>query len=163
MSEVNTKKAERRPLRLDSVPALRAEIDRVVEAERAGRLRRTGNWTVGQAFGHVAAFIDYGYIGFPADLPMPPGPVRFLLKFMKNKFLNKGLPVGIRIPKVPGGTLAIEPLPTDEGTRRLKAALDRLEAQPPSHPSPAFGVMSREDWTKLQLRHAELHLSFLHP
>lgn len=162
MSDVNTKKAERRTLRFDTVAALRGEVDRVLAAERAGTLRRTGNWTVGQSLGHLAAFIDFGYDGFPAELPTPPAPIRFMLKLMKKKFLNKGLPVGVRIPKVPGGTIAIEPLSTDEGARRLRAALDRLDT-PPTHPSPAFGPMSKDDWTKLQLRHAELHLGFLHP
>src|ERR687885_514061 len=41
----------------------------LADAERAGRLRRLGNWTLGQALGHLAAWAEYGYTGFPLRVP----------------------------------------------------------------------------------------------
>ena len=32
-----------------------------------------------------------------------------------------------------------------------------------TRPSPVFGAMSHEQWEQLHCRHAELHLSFIHP
>ena len=47
---------ERRRLRFNSVDELRAEIDRIVAAERAGTLRRSGNWT---AVTHPTAYTRF--------------------------------------------------------------------------------------------------------
>jgi hypothetical protein len=41
----------RRLLRFESIDEMMAEVDRLVEAERAGRLKRLGNWTLGQTLG----------------------------------------------------------------------------------------------------------------
>ena len=51
-SPVNTGKvADRRVLRFESIDQVLAEVDRLAAAERAGRLRRLGDWTLGQALG----------------------------------------------------------------------------------------------------------------
>lgn len=160
---VDTKKARRRALRLDTLDQLLAEAQRLAAAEHAGKLQRTGNWTLGQCLGHIAGWANCGYLGFPPSVQSPPFFVRLVLRFMKNKFLNSGMPVGVRIPNVPGGTEFTEPLSTDEGLRRLREAVARLKAAPPTFPSPAFGTLTHDEAIKLNLRHAEVHLSFLHP
>jgi hypothetical protein len=74
------------------------------------------------------------------------------------------MPSGVRIPGVKGGTFGIDEVPCEEGASRLRRAIDRLERdQSPPHPSPVFGPMSHDEWIRLNLRHAELHLGFLHP
>jgi hypothetical protein len=45
------------------------EVDRLVEAERGGRLKRLGNWTLGQTLGHLAEWAEYGYSGCPLKVP----------------------------------------------------------------------------------------------
>ena len=60
------------------------------------------------------------------------------------------------------GTVGIEPLSTAEGADRLRRALTRLKrGEPAKFDSPAFGLMSHDDRVQLNLRHAELHFSFL--
>jgi len=86
-----------------------------------------------------------------------------ILRTRKKKYLYEKLPAGVHIPKVEGGTLATEPLPLDEGLNRFRSAWERLRVSPPTKPNVIFGPMSHEEWTQLNLRHAELHLSFLHP
>lgn len=54
-------------------------------------------------------------------------------------------------------------MPFEEGLARLRKALDRLEKNPPTTPNPLFGHMPHEEWLLLHIRHAELHLSFVHP
>lgn len=158
---VDTKSVkDRRPLRFDTPAQMWADVDRIVAAERAGKLRRAGNWTPGQIFGHLGGFIDYAYDGFPKQ---PPWFIRMICKPMKNKYLNKGLPSGVKIPGTKGGTWSIDELPLDEGLARMRRSWDRLQRESPTGPHPLFGPISHEEWKNLHLRHAELHLSFLHP
>jgi len=160
---INSARCEHRALRFDSIDDLLTEIDRIVAAERAGALRCTGNWTTGQIFGHLAAWIDYGYEGFPPGAH-PPWFIRIVLRMMKKKFLRGPMPRGVRIPRAPDGTFGVEPLSTDEGARRLREALARLQRREPvKFHSPAFGPVTEDERISANLRHAELHLGYLHP
>ncbi len=160
---VDTKKVtDRRALRFASLADALAEAKRIEQAERDGRLRRSGNWTAGQAFGHLAAWASYPYDGYPPELHAP-WFIKAILRMQKRKFLTGSMPVGVKIPKVPGGTAGTEALSLDEGMRRLRKAWERLEERPPGVPNPIFGPLTHEEWKSLNLRHAELHLSFLHP
>jgi len=156
------KTTDRRKLHYNSIDDLSADIDRIVAADRAGKLRRTGNWTAGQAMGHLAAWINYAYEGFP--IPRPPWPIRLILGFLKRNYLRDGLPAGVKIPNVEGGTTGTEPLSTEQGADVLRKALARLRSSEPArYPSPAWGEMPHDELIALNLRHAELHMSFLHP
>ena len=162
-TQIDTGKVtDRRQLRFETLDQVREDAERIAAAERAGRLRRTGNWTAGQTLGHLAAWINYAYDGYPPDL-RPPWFIKLILRFQKNKFLRGPMPAGVRIPRVDGGTKGTEPLSLDEGLSRLRKAVDRLKAAPPAASSPVFGPMTHEEWRSNHLRHAELHLSFLHP
>ena len=133
-------------------------MQRIIEADKAGTLQCTGNWTAGQAFGHLAAWIDYNYVGYPFTVP---APIRFVARLMKRRLLTRPMRPGIRLPRTEGGTYAIEPLSTDEGARQLHEALNRLDRrEPPGHDSPALGTLTADELIELNLRHAELHLVF---
>ncbi len=159
---VDTKTAQRRPLRFATLSDVRAEVDRSAAAARAGKLRTTGNWSAGQVFNHLAAWINYSYEGFPSDLK-PPWFIKLILKFRKKSFLYGAMPVGVRIPGQPQGTKATEEATLEDGYSRLVKAIDRLERTPPTQASVIFGPLTHEEWKALNLRHAELHLGFLHP
>jgi hypothetical protein len=151
---------DRRQLQFNTVAELRAEIDRIAAAERAGTLRRTGNWSAGQVFGHLAAWINFAYEGYPMRVPW------FVRPFIRRKlkqYLEGQMDAGVRIPRVEGGTYGTEALSTEEGAARLRTALDRMEREPARYDSPAFGKLPEEQRIKLNLRHAELHFGFLHP
>jgi hypothetical protein len=151
---------DRRTLRFESIDKALAEVDRLVEAERAGRLRPRGNWTLGQALGHLATWVEFSYTGAPLR---PPFFIRWVLKLRKRKFLRDGMRAGVKIPGVPGGTLATDPVPLDEAQIRLRQLLTRLQNEPPTAPHVALGLLTQEEWIALHLRHAELHLSFFAP
>ena len=152
---------DHRALRFNSVDEFLAEIDRIVAAERAGTLRRSGNWAAGQIFGHLATWINYAYDGFPMKVPWF---IRILIRRKLPTYLNQGMPAGVRFPRVEGGTHGREVLTTDEGADRLRRALRRLQSgEPARYDSPAFGPLTQEQRIALNLRHAELHLGFLHP
>jgi hypothetical protein len=152
--------AGRRQLRFAVIEDLLLDIERMLVADKQGHIRALGTWAPGQILGHVAAWIEYGYDGYP--MKPPPWPIRWLLRWQLKKYLRQGMPSGVRIPKVEQGTYGIEVLPTDVAAERLRRALRRLQAgEPAKYDSPAFGSMSHDDRIQLNLRHAELHLSFL--
>ena len=150
----------RRALRLETIAQLLQEIDRIVEADKAGKIQTLGTWTPGQILGHVSAWIEYGYKGYP----MKPVPwfIRLILRRQLKKYLKQGMPAGVRIPRVAEGTYGIEPLPTEQAAKRLRLAIGKLQQREPAmFDSPAFGPLSDDDRIQLNLRHAELHLSFV--
>jgi hypothetical protein len=160
-SVVDTGKVtERRVLHFDSIDQVLQDVDRLAVAERAGRLKRLGNWTLGQALGHLATWTEFAYTGVPLK---PPFFIRWILRFQKAKFLKGPMPAGVKIPNIDGGTLGKEPLPLDEGLRRYKNVLQRLKVEAPTLPSPIFGKMTHDESIALTLRHAELHLGFFVP
>ena len=74
--KIDTGKVKRRMLRFETLDEALAELDRIASAEQSGKLRTLGNWTAGQVLGHVAAWIDYGYEGYPLQPPPWFAPVR---------------------------------------------------------------------------------------
>jgi hypothetical protein len=151
---------DRRRLHFESFDDLVAEVDRLVAADAAGTLRCAGNWTAGQTFGHLATWINFYFEGFPFSVPWF---VKLFLRAKKQAYLRDGMPPGVRIPRTENGTYGTEPLTTAEGAGRLRAAVARLRFEPARFDSPAWGPMSLEERIILNLRHAELHLGFLHP
>ncbi|HBJ33487.1 MAG TPA: hypothetical protein DDZ51_01760 [Planctomycetaceae bacterium] len=156
---VNTRNVERRKLRFETIDALLADLDTIEAADARGAIATTGNWTVGQILSHLAAWIEYGYNGFPISKPLLP--IRWILRLMLPGMLRSGMRGGVNIPGVKGGTTGADDVSIEEGLKRYRAALARLKTEPAKFPSPAFGPMSEEDRIRLQLRHAELHLGFI--
>jgi hypothetical protein len=154
------KVAGRRTLRFESIDQVMSEVDRLAEAERAGRLRRLGNWALGQTLAHLAAWAEYGYTGSPLKVPFF---IKWILRLRKRKFLYGPMRAGVKIPGVEGGTLATDPVPLDEGLGRFRRVIERLNAEAPTAPSPVFGPLTHEESIALNLRHVELHLGFLIP
>ncbi len=158
---VDTKKATRRLLRFETIDDVLADIDQLVAAAHAGTLQQLGNWKPGQVFAHVAAWIEYGYDGYPMKTSWF---IRMLLRMMLPGLLKNGLKPGAKIPGVPGGTTGQDDQPIDEAAQRLKKAFLRLKSDEHCpYDSPGFGAMSHADRIRLNLRHAELHMSFLKP
>jgi hypothetical protein len=152
--------AGRRSLRFDSIDQVLADVDRLVEAERAGRLKRLGNWTLGQTLGHLATWADYGYSGSPLKVPFF---IKWMLRLRKQSFLYGPMRAGVRIPRVPDGTLATENMPLDKAPPWFRQVWRRLKTECPPMPNSIFGMLTHDESIALNLRHAELHLSFLVP
>ena len=156
---VNTRKVEdRRTLRFETIDDAIADAEKVAAADQAGKAHTLGNWTLGQIFNHLATWADYAYTGAPMQAPWF---VRIIAKTFKKRFLTKSMPAGGRIPRVPGGTYGTEDVPTSEALDHFRKAFSRLKAEAPTAPSPAFGPLTHDEAIALNLRHAELHLSFI--
>jgi hypothetical protein len=148
----------RRPLRFNTIEESLTEANRLVEADRGGRLAQLGNWTLGQSLNHLGAWAEYAYVGYPMR---PPLWVKLMIRPMKNRYLHKGFPAGVRFSGVAGGTYAMERVPLEQALPRFRAAYERLKKEPPTIRNPVFGDLTHDQWVQFNLRHAELHLSFL--
>jgi hypothetical protein len=157
MSVDTGKVADRRTLKFENLGQVLTEVDRLAEAQRRGRLRQLGNWTLGQALGHMAVWAEYSYTGAPMKVPFV---IRAILRTRKKKFLYSPMRAGVKIPRIEGGTLGTETMETDVAAARLRTALERLEREAPTMPNIIFGKLTHEEWIAINLRHAELHLSF---
>ncbi len=158
---INTKQVKRRDVRYESLDDAMADMNRLAALERDGKLDVLGNWSLGQAIGHLATWAEFAFN--PCPLPPPPLLVRLVLPLLRSRFLNKGMPAGVAIPGVEGGTIGTEPMPTAAAIEKFTNVAERLKLEAPTQPSPAFGQMTHEEGIKLQLRHSELHLSFFRP
>lgn len=162
MSIVSTKHVKgRRTLHFASIEDAIRDAQLLADAEANGTLKRLGNWPLGQMFGHVAGWMNFAFDGYPPDL-RPPWILKVVLRTMKSRFM-RGMPAGVRIGKIEGGTKNLEPLSTAEGLARLKGAWQRMGQSAPTQANPIFGPLSHEEWITMNLRHAELHQSFYLP
>ncbi len=154
----------RRPLRFDTVEGMLADARALAAADdaRPSRLRALGNWTLGQALNHVAAWIEFPYIGYPAELVIPE-EMKAGARAIKHELMTRTMRPGERLPGPAAGTLATEVVPTAAGLARLEAAAVRLRSGDPPIPDPAFGRLTAHEWSQMTLRHAELHLGFFVP
>ncbi len=156
---INTKNADRRALRFGSLGDIRAELDRLEAAHRGPGLRATGNYSPGQNLNHLAKWVEvYETREFG---PRPPWFVRVIGRLMKPGIIKNGFKPGLTGP---GNKTQPEPEASfEEGVANYRAKLDVLETLDLAHHNPMFGPCTHDESMQVQLRHAELHLGFLHP
>src|SRR5580698_4916486 len=132
-SPINTGKAEgRRTLRFSSIDDVLADAQRLAEADRAGKVRRLGNWTVGQNLNHLATWVKFSFEGAPMRVPWI---IRLPMKVLARKtFIEGPMPAGSKIPRVPNGTFGAEPIELEEALGKFNAEFGRLKAGPPALP-----------------------------
>ncbi len=158
---IDTRKVEqRRKLRFETLAEMLREVERLEAAERAGTLRRLGNWELGQTLNHMAVWAEYAFDGVPRE-GHAPWFVRLPARlFFKRYFLSRTMMPGLRPVRSPEGTLGVEIVPTQQAAARLRAATMRLDAEAPVLPNSLLGPLTHDQWRALHLRHAELHLGF---
>jgi len=159
-TRVNTKKADRRDLKLSDFAALRAELERIEAAHTSGSLSTTGNWSPGRNLAHISDWIGYYLEGkFPFKVPLP---FRLIGPLLKGRFIKKGFGAGLPMMRPDGVSDEAFECQFDEGLARLRANLDRIDAGASmAHKNPFLGSLSHEDAVKILLHHAEHHLGFL--
>jgi hypothetical protein len=152
---VNTAKVQgRRQVRYASLEELLADAERL----NAGPVKALGNWSAGQIYRHLATAFNGSIDGFTMTLPWY---VHVMGKLFKKKLLNGQMPPGFKLPPDAAQTLAPKPTSPEEGLSELRAAVARLEREPRRARHPVFGDISKEDWNKVHVMHANLHMSFL--
>jgi hypothetical protein len=154
---VNTKKVTgRRKLRFENYEEVLTDVEQLA----AGEVRSLGNWSFGQILKHLAVAVDSMIDGGPFNLP---APVKFIMNLlMKKRMLTRRLSPGFKLPKS-AQALVPDETSVEEGIELLRVAIDRLHKETKRAPHGAFGVLSPVEWDQFQLRHCEMHLSFVVP
>ncbi len=153
---------EKRALKFDNFDAMLAEV----ETLKNGGYTSNGNWTLGQACGHLADWMRFPMDGFPKP-PLPMRAVFWMMKItvapgMKRKILAEGFKGGL--PTAPETVPDAKSFSDEEGIAQLREAVQRLSAWDKELiPSPLFGPMDKEMQTRVSLLHAEHHLGYLEP
>ncbi len=81
---------------------------------------------------------------------------------MKKTFLSETLPAGFKIPG--NAKQAMEPEPSVELEVQLSAlrdAIERAKSDKTRAMHPFFAELTIDQWDQFNLRHAELHMSFV--
>lgn len=153
---VDTKRVTgRRKLHYADYPELLADVRAL-----AGRpYRRLGNWSLGQICQHLAGAVDMAIDGPSFKLALV---LRLVGPLLKKRLLRGPLTPGFKVPRG-GGTLIPKTDDDAAGVAALEKAVGRLDATSQRKPHPLLGRLTREEWDQFELRHAELHLSFLVP
>jgi hypothetical protein len=139
----------------------------VTDAERLHQsgYDKVGNWDLAQVCFHLSEWMRFPLDGYPKT-PLVIAPIMWLMrKTAGRKILEKTLTKGFE----PGGHTLNQTLPAPGGDEaaavaRLRQTVERFgKHNGPYHPSPLFGQMTRDEWTRLNLAHCAHHLSFLIP
>jgi hypothetical protein len=147
----------RRQLHLSSIEDIVADVDTLAKAKE---IRCLGNWSAGQVLKHLTTVMNGSIDGIPQFVP---GVVRFICrKFLKNRFLNKPMGAGFKLPRK-GEALLPPPTSLQEAVQGFRQAAARLQTETKRAPHPALGQLTVPEWNQLHCRHSELHLSFLIP
>lgn len=147
----------RRQLRFESIDEMLADA----ESLAAQPVRTLGNWSAGQIFKHLALALESAVNGVEYR---PPLVLRLVAGFLKKTYLTKPLRPGFRMPE------ALKPvfmppdeISTEDGLSALRTAVAQYLATTELGRHAVFGEISRGEHDMMQLRHAEMHLSFIVP
>lgn len=155
---ITTSKVEgRRTLHFESYD----DVLRDAEKLASGDVQMLGNWTLGQALGHVANGMNASIDGFPGKMPWL---IRIIARtFMRKMILVGPLKPGFKLPADAEAKMVPAEMSVEDGLGALRKAIDRQTSEAHRVPHLALGDISVDDWTQAHLRHAELHLSFAIP
>ncbi len=153
---------QRRELSFQSLDEVLADIDHLLQAGYTS----SGNWSLAQTCFHLNEWMRYPMDGYPK----PPWFMRIIFWFMRltvarkmaRDILENGFKPGI--PTDPRSVPTADSSTDAEAVEAFRKTVARFQSYSgPLQPSPLFGAGDKATVTKVNLRHAELHLSFLHP
>src|SRR5689334_12447667 len=126
----------RRTLRFETFDQYLAEAERCAAVPH----RLAGQWSYSQILHHLAQAIDcfYGGFGFQA-----PWFARTLIApLVKKRVLTKGMSPGFNLPKTANILMPSADISVADALAHLRASLERLNREDPTHPHPFFGRMT---------------------
>jgi hypothetical protein len=119
-----------------------------------------GNWSFPQIIEHLAIALETSIDGLPFRAPWLFRTIGKL--FLKKKFLHQSLPPGFQIPDDAKSTVYPDDAKSlDDALEHLRTSIARCKQEDHRADHPLFDKISREDWDLFNLRHAEMHMSFV--
>lgn len=143
-------------LRFTTFDELRSFIDQL----QSSRTSTTGKWSLGQIAYHLAGAVEMTCACAPARQGRWR---RWLMWPFRTAVLRFGPPRGVSIPAEIQAQID-PPVESDASQQlaRLRRSLElfeRAQGPPPAHPK--IGPLTRREWGRFHLRHAELHLRYV--
>jgi len=124
--------------------------------------RTVGNWSLAQISAHLSKALNLALDGGTIATPWP---IRMAARlFFKRRLIEGPMPAGFKLKGaavrtlVPGDDTGL-----NDALAALRASVARWQQGAPTHPHFILGPMTPAQWDSLQLRHAELHMSFVQP
>jgi hypothetical protein len=147
----------RRVVHYASLDEFQADAERLA----AVKYRTLGQWTYPQILDHLSRTIVASIDGFGFQAPWFAR--KLIAPLMRNSFLTKPMRAGFRLPARAASILPGSDLSLTAAVEKLRSALARFEAEPQRAEHPFLGKLASQESTAVQLRHAELHMSFVVP
>lgn len=139
--------------------------DLVTDAERlAGTsVETSANWSLGQTLKHLGLAMEGSTR--PGKGFKVPWWVKVLgIVYLRRRLVYGPFPPGLQLPKSAAARLVpTEDVSNEEGLDTLRRGIDKLRSESARAVHPVAGALSIAEWDSFHLRHAELHMSFLHP
>jgi hypothetical protein len=155
---VDTKTVQgRRELDFGSLDEVLADAERLVAFPGTKIL---GNWPLSQLLTHLATMINGSIDGTSAKAPWF---IRLVGPLLKGRVLKNKMSPGFKLPKDVEVRFFPAKTSPQEALEQLRTAVGRLQNERMTTRHPILGKLTHEEWTRLHLRHAELHLSFAIP
>jgi hypothetical protein len=152
---VNTKTvAGRRVLHFNSLDEVVVDATRLVSSPNT---RMLGNWPLAQLLTHLATAINGSIDGISARAPWY---VRIAAPLIKRRLLTRGMPPGFRLPRQVEPAFFPSAASPQAALETFRSEVARTKNEMMSARHPVLGKLSHNEWNRLHLRHAELHLSF---
>ena len=149
---------ERRELKFSSLDEVVAEVERLAN----GEVHTTGNHSFPEIVRHLA--LTHDMVTGKVEGPTPPWYLKLIVGLFKSRILSdKPLSPGIKLPANaesffwPSSEVSL-----DDAIVHLKESVANYTANGALPKHPMFGTVSAEQNLSMNLRHAALHLSFVH-
>jgi hypothetical protein len=157
-ADVDTKRiSNRRHVHYGDLSEVLADVEQFAATDA----RTLGNWSLAQIFDHLSKSLRVAVDGTDAFFPWP---ARLILRPIRARFFSRPMKPGFHVPSKLERVLRPRPgISTEQALQELIEAVRRFESAPELTVHPAFGRLTRDEWTQITLRHAELHISFVVP
>jgi len=159
VTRIRTSRVEdRRELSFESLDDILVDVQHL---GAGGEPRSTGNWSPGQNVQHLARLMHLSIDGFGGR--RLPKPIQWIIRLaMKNRIMRDGMKPGVNPPRKFDIMMPDPIVAWEDGVAELREGIERLNRERAEAESPVLGRLTHEEWITLHLRHAEMHLSFLH-
>jgi hypothetical protein len=157
MQKVDVKNvAERRQIRYATIDDMLADVEKLAASPTT---RTLGNWPLEQLLMHLAGAMNGSIDGIRAKAPWW---IRLVGKFIKGRILKNGTSPGFNLPREVESKF-FPSASREDAFDAFRKAVGRIRSESMTSPHPVFGPMTTDEWTKLHLHHAAMHLSFAVP
>ncbi len=152
-----TTTSPRRTLSFSDLSQVRTDLEQITSRPHT----TVGGWTAAQIIEHLAKTFTVSVDGINFKMGFF---IRRIGPFFKNRFINQPMKTGFKMPEMmkpdfmPRAEISLE-----EALKNYRAAYERFVSATEVQPHGFIGKLTKEEWTKVHLKHSEMHLSFIVP